>query len=293
MPHSETSRVKISVIIPTRDRAGDLSQTLDGVLAQTRPPDELIVVDQSRADDLGERVAEYAGPRLIHIRDTKIRGLPAARNVGFAASAGDLVCFLDDDVTLDPSYLSEMERGFGLFTEWAGLTGRLTEEGRDPVWRGLKAALFRHRFLRDERHVLASLIRPRPMRLLPGCAFCLRREVLERFRFDEDLEGYALGEDVDFFLRAGKAFGFGAAPAAKAHHRRSPVGRVGGAKMLDAVKSSSRYLWTRHRAGFADDLAYFWFMLGLSLEIWLAKAKDKLSPEPAFAAAIQAPPDAD
>src|SRR5947209_4140527 len=99
MPHSETSRIKISVIIPTKDRGGDLSQTLGCVMSQTRPPDELIVVDQSRADDLSEVPAEYAGPRLIHIRDPEIRGLPSARNVGFATSAGDLVCFLDDDVT--------------------------------------------------------------------------------------------------------------------------------------------------------------------------------------------------
>lgn len=295
-PRARTSRVKISVIIPTKDRGDDLRQTLECVLAQTRPPDELIVVDQGRADSLSEMLAQYAGPRLLHIRDPEITGLPAARNVGFAASAGDLVCFLDDDVTLDPSYLSEMERGFGRFPEWAGLTGRLTEEGRDPAWRGLKAALFRHGFLRDERHALASLKRARPMRLLPGCAFCLRRGVLERFRFDDGLEGYALGEDVDFFLRAGSAFGFGAAPTAHAHHRRSHVGRTGGAKMLDAVKSSARYLWKRHRAGFADDLAYFWFLVGLSLEIWLAKAKAKkvkLRPEPGFAAAIQAPPDAE
>src|ERR1041385_8079775 len=98
-PHSQTPRLKISVIIPTKNRGGELSQTLEHVLAQTRPPDELIVVDQSRADSFGETLAECAGPRLVHIRDAGIRGLPAARNVGFAASAGDIICFLDDDVT--------------------------------------------------------------------------------------------------------------------------------------------------------------------------------------------------
>ena len=283
----------MSVVIPTKDRGGDLSQTLECVMAQTRLPDELIIVDQSRTDDARERLAKFDVHNLTHIRDTEIKGLPMARNVGFEASSGDLVCFLDDDVTLAPSYLAEMERGFGLFPEWAGLTGRLTEEGRGGVRRGLKAALFRHRFLRDRRHVLASLKTARAMRLLPGCAFCLRREVLERFRFDEDLEGYALGEDVDFFLRAGKVFSFGAVPSAKAHHRRSGVGRAGVEKMLDAVKSSSRYLWTRHRANFMDDLAYLWFLLGLNLETRLARAKVKLRSWPGVAASFQTPPDAE
>lgn len=293
MPLAETSRLSISVIIPTKDRAADLARTLKCVTAQTRAPDELVVVDQGRAGDADEALAGCVGPRLIHIRDTEIRGLPAARNVGFAASTGDLVCFLDDDVTLDPNYLAELERGFKLFPEWAGLTGRLTEEGCDPARRCLKAALFRHRFLRDRRHALASLTAARAVSLLPGCAFCLRREVLERFRFDEDLEGYALGEDVDFFLRAGKVFGFGAIPSAKAHHRRSKVGRVGGEKMHDAVKSSARYLWARHRAGFVDDVAYFWFLLGSGVGARLARARARLRSRPGFAAVIQDAPESD
>lgn len=293
MPHAETSRLSISVVIPTKDRAGDLSQTLKCVRAQTRAPDELIVVDQGRAGDVSEALAVYADLRPVHIRDSEIRGLPAARNVGFAASKGALVCFLDDDVTLDPSYLAELEHGFKLFPGWAGLTGSLTEEGCDPARRGLKAALFRHRFLRDRRHALASLKTARVVPLLPGCAFCLRRAVLERFRFDDRLEGYALGEDVDFFLRAGKVFSFGAIPSAKAHHRRSKVGRAGGEKMYDAVKSSASYLRARHRAGFIDDVAYFWFLLGFGLEAWLSRLRVRLKSRDGFAAVIQDAPDSD
>jgi GT2 family glycosyltransferase len=291
MPHTDASRLKISVIIPTRNRATDLARTLACLAAQTRPPDELILVDQSLSDEARERSGEYAWRRLIHIRDPGIKGLPAARNVGFAASTGDVVCFLDDDVTLDARYLAEVERGFELFPEWAGLTGRVTEEGHRPLWRGFKAALFRHRFLRDRRHLLATLKAPRGMRLLPGCAFCLRREVLERYLFDEELEGYALGEDVDFFLRAGRTFRFGALPAAKAHHRRSQVGRAAGAKMYDSVMASAKYLRARHRSNFADDVAYFWFLVGLRLERWLGRAQFESESRLGLPSAVRTPPD--
>jgi glycosyltransferase involved in cell wall biosynthesis len=291
MPHSDASRIKISVVIPTKNRAVDLGRTLASLVAQTRPPDELILVDQSLSDEAKERSGEYAWRRLIHIRDPEIKGLPAARNIGFALSTGDVVCFFDDDITLDARYLAEMERGFELFPEWTGLTGRLTEEGHRPLWRGFKAALFRHRFLRDRRHVLATLMSPRSMRLLPGCAFCLRREVMERFRFDERLEGYALGEDVDFFLRAGRSFSFGALPTAAAHHRRSQVGRAAEAKMYDSVIASAKYLRACHRSNFADDIAYFWFLVGLRFERWLGRVQVEPESRLGLPSAVRTPPD--
>jgi hypothetical protein len=39
-PRAQTSRLKISVVIPTKDRVADLSRTPECLLAQTRPPDE-------------------------------------------------------------------------------------------------------------------------------------------------------------------------------------------------------------------------------------------------------------
>ena len=54
MPESEDVP-KISVIIPTKNRADDLRCTLEGLIVQTRRPDEIIVVDQSAVPSFGTR----------------------------------------------------------------------------------------------------------------------------------------------------------------------------------------------------------------------------------------------
>ncbi len=277
--------MKISVIIPTKNRAADLSQTLASVLAQTRMPDELIVVDQSFEKPVDTSGASEA-VRIAHIWNPQINGLPMARNVGFAASTGDIICFLDDDVSLDCAYFRAMERAFQDYEDVAGLTGRLTEAGRDPFWRGLKATVFRHRFLRDRRHRLASLKEQIQVTLLPGCSFAVRRAVLERFQFDSDLKGYALGEDVDFFLRAEQVFRFMAVPELKSHHRRSLKERATPEQMRAAIRLSTAYLWKRHRQNLLDDGAYLWFLIGHELEFLVKTFIARLRSDSRFAAAI-------
>ena len=104
------------------------------------------------------------------------------------------------------------------------------------------------------------------MRLLSTAACCFRRAVLEQFNFDEGLTGYALGEDWDFSLRAGRVFRFGAIPTACAYHRRSPMGRAEPVAMRHALRASITFLWLRHRRHPGDDLCYLWLRLGLALD---------------------------
>src|SRR5215831_17334690 len=222
-----TAATAISLIIPTRNRPADLLETVQAVLNQTRLPDELIVVDQSATPDnhrpLEEMLDARPGVRLIYIWDRAIAGIPMARNAGFAASTGELVCYLDDDITPARDYLEQVVRGLGEFPGWAGLCGRFTEGVARGRLRRLIRALFRRGLFRDDRERLGTMNRPVEMSLMCGGAACYRREMLRKFRFDENLTGYALGEDVEFCLRAGREFRFGGYPAVRWHHRRSAV----------------------------------------------------------------------
>ncbi len=103
---------KISVIIPTWNRAGFLERAIGSVLAQTRPCDELIVVDDGSTDgtaDLVTTMAAISGHEIRYIRQEN-RGAAAARNRGIAAAGGDLLCFLDSDDWWDPEKLAVQER---------------------------------------------------------------------------------------------------------------------------------------------------------------------------------------
>jgi GT2 family glycosyltransferase len=195
-----------------------------------------------------------------------------ARNAGFAASTGELVCYLDDDITPAPDYLAQVERGFAEFPAWAGVCGRFTDDQPGSAGRRLIRAVFRRGLFRDNRAALATMDRPVDIRLMCGGAACFRREVLREFRFDENLTGYALGEDFDFCIRAGRRFRFGGLPAVRWHHRRSGVGRPEPAEMRAMAHVSAVYLWRAHRRHVGDDVAYLWLMAGFGLERVMSSA---------------------
>lgn len=88
----------ISVLISTYNRADLLPEALDSLLAQTRVPDEIVVVDDGSTDNTLDVLKRYGAP--VRVISQKNRGLPAARNVGLQAATGDLIAFLDSDDTL-------------------------------------------------------------------------------------------------------------------------------------------------------------------------------------------------
>jgi glycosyltransferase involved in cell wall biosynthesis len=97
--------VTLSVIIPTRERPTLLRQALDSVAAQTRSPDEVIVVDD------GDTPRDDTPPEGVRwIRQEAPHGAARARNLGASLARGTLLAFLDDDDTWAPTYLAEAEQ---------------------------------------------------------------------------------------------------------------------------------------------------------------------------------------
>lgn len=85
----------ISVIVPNYNRASLIGETLENLLGQSRPPDELIVVDDGSTDDSVAEIDRF-GERVRLIRQANA-GPGAARNRGLAAASGDYVQFFDSD----------------------------------------------------------------------------------------------------------------------------------------------------------------------------------------------------
>lgn len=97
---------RISVVIPTYNRAHYLPQALDSVLAQTCGPLEVIVVDDGSTDGTREVVRGY-GDRVRYIY-TPNGGVGRARNIGMCQSRGEYVTFVDSDDVVYP-YMLEVE----------------------------------------------------------------------------------------------------------------------------------------------------------------------------------------
>ena len=99
---------KLSVVIPNYNRATLIGETLDNVLAQTRPPDEVIVVDDGSTDNSVAIIERY-GKRVTLIRQANA-GPGAARNRGLAAARGELIQFMDSDDLWSLNKLEAQER---------------------------------------------------------------------------------------------------------------------------------------------------------------------------------------
>lgn len=105
MPALETA---ISVVVPTRDRPRDLARLLDSIARCDPAPDEVIVVDQSRADDAGGPPTTSSGT-VVFVRSATV-GAAHARNEGTALARGEVVLFTDDDCTVPVEWIAHVRR---------------------------------------------------------------------------------------------------------------------------------------------------------------------------------------
>lgn len=88
-----TTAVTVSVVIPVKDDAVALRRCLRALAAQTRPPDEIVVVDNGSTDDSAD-VARAAGATVTRC---DAPGIPAAAARGYDHTRGDLLLRLDAD----------------------------------------------------------------------------------------------------------------------------------------------------------------------------------------------------
>src|SRR5258708_4350216 len=95
--------LRASVVIPAYNHARFLRETIESVLVQTLPPDEVIVVDDGSTDETPAILASYSS-RLTVVRQDN-RGFSAARNTGAARASGDVIAFLDSDALWLPTKL--------------------------------------------------------------------------------------------------------------------------------------------------------------------------------------------
>ena len=95
----------VSVIIPTYNRAGWVTEAVASVLAQTCRDFELLVVDDGSTDGTMEALAPFRG-KLCYLRTWRNRGVAAARNLGAAAARGRWLAFLDSDDLWRPEKLA-------------------------------------------------------------------------------------------------------------------------------------------------------------------------------------------
>jgi glycosyltransferase involved in cell wall biosynthesis len=101
--------MKVSVIVPVYNTDRYVAESIDSVLTQTRPADEVIVVDDGSTDRTPAILAGF-GSRIIALRQEHL-GVSAALNTGLARATGDYLAFNDaDDVWMPEKLEQQCER---------------------------------------------------------------------------------------------------------------------------------------------------------------------------------------
>lgn len=100
------NQLLVSIIIDNYNYARYLRAAIDSALNQTYSHTEIIVVDDGSTDESLEIIQSYGNKIIPIVKENG--GQASAFNAGFAASSGDVVCFLDSDDTFLPEKVSEV-----------------------------------------------------------------------------------------------------------------------------------------------------------------------------------------
>ncbi|MBW2251581.1 MAG: glycosyltransferase family 2 protein [Deltaproteobacteria bacterium] len=182
--------IKISVIVPTFNRADLLPKTVNSVLQQSFSNFELIIVNDGSPDHTDDVIAEYKDSRINYIKQ-KNKGLAGARNTGIENARGSYITWLDDDDQYLPDHLEIMYdamedagEGYGFAYTSADIvdeSGALVTSSKDSQL-CLSGDILEYTFF--NYHIIAS-------------SMFVRREFFKELRFDPQLRQ---AEDLDFAL---------------------------------------------------------------------------------------------
>ena len=197
---SSAPAVSIDAVIPVRNGATTIARAVDSVLAQTRLPDRVLVVDDGSTDGGADLVRGLARVEVI---TTPPRGVSHARNTGIHASQADLVAFLDCDDFWLPEKIQCQMTVFERDPEIVAVNSAFMTADRDG--RRIEGGAVPVPFRRDAHRQLLELFHGGG----GGSSTIMARRavLLELGGYDERL---AFGEDRDMWLRLahGRALGY-------------------------------------------------------------------------------------
>jgi len=112
-----SERLTVSVVVATYNRPQSLSACLTSLEGQTLSPLEVVVVvDGGQVDEALEVIDAFKDRRRLnisHLVNEENRGAPFSKNRGAELARGDIVAFVDDDITLIPEWMAEIVKGYG------------------------------------------------------------------------------------------------------------------------------------------------------------------------------------
>ncbi len=183
-----TSQPTVSVVVCTCDRPRELQKCMGSLLSQTVAPHEIIVVENRVRSEATVLIANSSSARYEFVA---IGGVSAARNRGWQVAAGAVVAYIDDDAVAEPDWIEHLAQEFEDQTV-AATAGRIIPTRMESAF---ERSAYKCGILGpvDAPRTTFSSSRDEWFEALNfGCIangsnMAFRREIIERFPFDERL----------------------------------------------------------------------------------------------------------
>jgi GT2 family glycosyltransferase len=260
-------------------RPDPLLNLLNSVKVQTLYPNEILIIDGSTNEDSKAIFEQNSFQSLTYFQvDKEHRGLTKQRNFGVSKVSNDseVICFLDDDTSLEPTYFEEIIQAYKSDTDIIGVAGIAINENnwikKEPNQKYSKYKYYEFEdyvYPYGSRNVLRNILglqsnlgpgrmpefshgrtcgfpltdKIYEVDLLIGMSFSFKRKVFESIQFSQYFEGYGLYEDADFSIRA-LQFGKNViATTAKLSHYHNQLGRPNKYQYGKMVTRNGWYVW--------------------------------------------------
>lgn len=203
--------IKISVVVAARNAGATIERALQSIMAQTRPPLEIIVVDDGSEDDTSERAQCSGAPiRLLRV---EYGNAAASRNAAIRAASGNWLAFLDADDEWYSHHLeiaasalaSSHDVAYVAAADYIDQAGRKLLLNPCPPAEGTRSTLDHHFFISWFRRYSWFC----------NCTALLRKDAVDAVEgFDEAL---LRRHDLDLFLRVihDRTWAYSPVPAAR------------------------------------------------------------------------------
>ena len=169
---------KVSIVIPSCNRRSFLEPCLESLIKQTFQKFEVIIVDDGSTDNTLEFLAEFkkthADFNLRWFIHEKNLGANVARNFGVREAKGTFAAFLDSDCIAKPEWLEELTKGFDSHNV-ASVTGLVIDVKPKNIYQLAYKGSTRVHGHGDAPRLVANNM-------------CIRRDLLLKYLFDEDLK---------------------------------------------------------------------------------------------------------
>jgi hypothetical protein len=270
----------VSIIIPNYNYGRFLREAIDSALNQTHPNTEVIVVDDGSTDDSREIISSY-GDRIVTVLKAN-GGQASSFNAGYAASKGDVVCFVDADDVLVETKAESVAETFQKYpdAQWCFHALRLVDKVTGETLAVTRA------FPGEEDYSTycdfrSDLRKGRLPFFIPSTsALCFARSLLEKIMPIPEVKG-AIGDEDDAFLRHS---GVAAAPGyylneqltLQGIHGSNPTSSIYYTPKLDGKEMMAAY-FTKRKFPEASRFADRVFSRGLS-RYWKAEIAQSARP---------------